>query len=98
MSSRPSYASGTIIISACGSDRPASTSSSSTLSKVAVSEPPARITGSSFSTSSPKSSEASCDSRARIQFRLPRTVLISPLCAISRYGWASSQLGKVFVE
>ena len=34
------YASGTIIISACGSERPASTSSSSTLSNTAVSEPP----------------------------------------------------------
>ena len=26
------------------------------------------------------------------------SVLISPLWAITRYGWASSQLGKVFVE
>ena len=33
-SARPAYASGTIIISACGSERPASTSSSSTLSNV----------------------------------------------------------------
>ena len=48
--------------------------------------------------SSPKSSDASCDSRARIQLTLPRSVLISPLCAISRYGCASSQLGNVFVE
>ena len=47
---------------------------------------------------SPKSFEASCDSRARIQLRLPLTVLISPLCATKRYGWASGQLGKVFVE
>ena len=28
---------------------------------------------------------------------LPRRVLISPLCEIIRYGWASSQLGKVLV-
>ena len=48
--------------------------------------------------SSPNSSDASCDSRARIQLTLPRSVLISPLCAISRYGCASSQLGNVFVE
>ena len=41
--------------------------------------------------SSPKSSEASCDSRARIQLTLPRSVLISPLWAIIRYGCASSQ-------
>jgi len=27
---------------------------------------------------------SSCDSRAAIQLRLPRTVLISPLCAMSR--------------
>ena len=37
-------------------------------------------------------------SRARIQFRLPFTVLISPLCATSRNGWASGQEGNVFVE
>ena len=36
--------------------------------------------------------------RARIQFSLPCTVLISPLCAMTRYGCASGQLGKVFVE
>ena len=47
---------------------------------------------------SPKRSEASWDSRAFIQLRLPLTVLISPLCATKRYGWASGQLGKVFVE
>lgn len=46
----------------------------------------------------PKSSEASWDSRAFIQLRLPLTVLISPLCATKRYGWASGQLGKVLVE
>ena len=48
--------------------------------------------------SSPKSSETSCDSRARIQLTLPRSVLISPLWATIRYGCASSQLGNVFVE
>ena len=56
------------------------------------------MTGSTFGRSSPKSSDASCDSRARIQLTLPRSVLISPLCAIMRYGCASSQLGNVFVE
>ena len=30
-------------------------------------------------------------SRARIQLRLPITVLISPLWAIIRYGWESSR-------
>src|SRR5690625_5309504 len=43
-------------------------------------------------------SEASCDSRARIQFRLPEAVLISPLWAMNRNGCASGQLGKVLVE
>ena len=37
-------------------------------------------------------------SRARIQLRLPWTVLISPLWAMKRYGWASGHDGKVFVE
>ena len=83
---------------ACGSDRPASTSSSSTLSNVPESEPPGRTTGRILARSSPKSSDASCDSRALIQLTLPRSVLISPLCAIIRYGCESSQLGKVFVE
>src|SRR5438874_7475926 len=44
------------------------------------------------------SSLASIASRARIQLRLPRTVLISPLCATYRYGWASGQDGSVLVE
>src|SRR4029079_10574254 len=48
--------------------------------------------------SGPNRSETSCDSRARIQLRLPLTVLISPLCATKRYGWASGHDGKVFVE
>ena len=43
-------------------------------------------------------SDFSKASRACIQLRLPRTVLISPLWAMSRYGWANSQAGKVFVE
>ena len=64
----------------------------------AESEPPAWTSGSTLWRSSPKSSDASCDSRARIQLMLPRTVLISPLWAIIRYGWASSQLGNVLVE
>ena len=37
-------------------------------------------------------------SRAAIQFRLPRTVLISPLCATIRKGCASGHDGKVLVE
>ena len=41
---------------------------------------------------------ASIVSRARIQLLLPRTVLISPLCATYRYGWARGQDGNVLVE
>ena len=37
-------------------------------------------------------------SLARIQFRLPWTVLISPLWAIRRYGWARGHEGNVLVE
>ena len=37
-------------------------------------------------------------SRARIQLRLPCSVLISPLCARYRYGCASGHDGNVFVE
>ena len=43
-----------------------------------------RTTGMTFSRSSPNSSEASCDSRARIQLMFPRSVLTSPLWAIIR--------------
>ena len=73
-------------------------SSSRTLSKVAESLLPGGMTGMILRRSrSPKSSEASSLSRARIQFTLPMSVLISPLWAITRYGWASGQLGNVFV-
>ncbi len=51
-----------------------------------------------LSRSSPNRSLASVDSRARIQLMFPRSVLISPLWQMIRYGWASSQLGNVLVE
>ena len=54
--------------------------------------------GNSRSRSPGITSLASSASRARIQLRLPLTVLISPLWAIIRNGWASSQAGKVLVE
>ena len=56
--------------------------------------------GNSLSTSSrdPKTSVSISASRARIQFSLPVTVLISPLCAMRRNGCASGHDGKVFVE
>ncbi len=73
-------------------------SSSRTLSNVAESDPPGRTIGMTLSRSLPNSSDASSDSRARIQFTLPISVLISPLWAMTRNGCASSQLGNVFVE
>lgn len=98
-----SQASGIIISTECGSERPLRWSSSSTSSKEAESEWSGVQTGKIRLIPSPFllagiRSVASCDSRAVIQFRLPLTVLISPLCATNRYGWASGQLGKVLVE
>ncbi|COW34790.1 Uncharacterised protein [Mycobacterium tuberculosis] len=65
-----------------------------------MSEAPGVQIGNSCSTSAadPKMSVLISASRARIQFSLPVTVLISPLCAIRRNGCASGQDGKVFVE
>lgn len=94
-----SHASGIIISTLCGRERPPRWSSSRTSSKEAESEASGVQIGKIRSSApSPKASEASWDSRAFIQLRLPLTVLISPLCATKRYGWASGQDGKVFVE
>ena len=84
-------------MTACGSDRPDRCSSSRTSSKLPESDPPGVQTGSSGARS-PSSSLASVPSRAAIQLRLPRTVLISPLWATIRNGCASGQDGNVFVE
>ena len=88
---------------ACGSDRPPMCSSSRHSSKLAESLPAGSSAGKTRSMPRPSAESgirllASIASRARIQFRLPRTVLISPLCAIYRYGWASCQDGNVLVE
>ena len=91
------HASGIIIITACGSERPVRTSSSSALSNLAESLPASSMIGSSLSTSSPNSGDANSCSRACIQFALPRSVLISPLCARKRYGCARSHDGNVLV-
>ena len=84
MSGLPLHGSGIIMSTAWGSERPDITRNSSTLSKVAVSLPPGRMTGRSFCRSSPKTLERSSPSRACIQLMLPRSVLISPLCATMR--------------
>jgi hypothetical protein len=54
--------------------------------------------GKKSSSASPQTSLFSNDSRAAIHARLPRRVLISPLWAIRRKGWARLHVGKVFVE
>ena len=64
----------------------------------AVSDWPCGISGHILSRSGPISSDAIECRRAYIQLTLPRTVLISPLCARKRYGCASRQDGKVLVE
>jgi hypothetical protein len=46
----------------------------------------------------PNAIEAIRISWESIQFLLPRIVLISPLCARHRNGWASHHCGKVLVE
>ncbi len=94
-----SHASGIIISTECGSERPPRCRSSRTSSNEAESEASGVQIGKIRSRApAPKASVTSWDSRARIQARLPLTVLISPLCATKRYGWASGQLGKVLVE
>ena len=97
MSTWFSHASGTIIMIECGSERPPSVSSSTTSSNEAESLAPSLTIGNS-GRRSPSSSDSSWHWRARIQLRLPCTVLISPLCAIMRNGCASGHDGKVFVE
>jgi hypothetical protein len=74
-----SQASGIIISTECGSDRPARCRSSRTSSKDAESLPPGVQIGNSRVMSPETTFEVSIASRACIQLRLPRTVLISPL-------------------
>ena len=85
-------------MTACGRERPASTSSSRTLSNIAESLPSASTTGRIFARSSPNSFDSNRLSRACIQLTLPRRVLISPLWQTKRYGCARAQFGKVLVE
>jgi len=85
-------------MSACTGSRPERTSSSTALSRLVESLPSAQITGFSASIASPQSGDARAGSRARMAFRLPQSVLISPLWASSRNGCASGQVGLVLVE
>ena len=88
--------SGTSMAMACGRLRPDMMRNSSTLSSEALSLMPGCTMG-RISRMSPRAGEESTLSRASIQPRLPRMVLISPLCASRRKGCASPQVGKVLV-
>ena len=98
-----SQACGIIISTACGSDLPPRCRSSRQASKLAESLADSSSTGRSRSIPRPSAScgitaVRSIASRARSQFLLPRIVLISPLWAMNRNGWASGQDGNVLVE
>ena len=92
------HASGTSISLAVGASRPDRQIASNTASSAAVSDAPAGITGLMSSDCSPKARLAILISWLFIQFWLPRIVLISPLWASVRNGWASHHCGKVLVE
>ena len=81
---------------ACGNDKPLIIRNSKTLSRLAESLMPSCTMG-EIALMSPKVSLLSTLSRAFIHPRLPRMVLISPLCASKRKGWASDHVGNVFV-
>ena len=81
-----------------GASRPARTSTSKVLSSAALSLPPGWITGFTSSPKSPNAWAAILISWLFIQLTLPFSVLISPLWASMRNGWASRHSGKVLVE
>ncbi len=83
---------------AIGASRPARTSTSKVLSRAAESEPLGWITGLMSSPKSPNAWAAMRISWLFIQLVLPFSVLISPLWASIRNGWASRHSGKVLVE
>ena len=85
-------------ITARGRSMPAIIRNSRVLSSMAESEPETLTTGSTFSMTPESSGVCMVSSRASIRSTLPRMVLISPLWAMSRLGWARSQEGSVLVE
>ncbi len=90
--------SGIIMVLAIGAERPARTSTSKTKSSAAESDEPCGTIGLMSSARSPKAEEAMRISWLFIQFRLPFSVLISPLWASIRKGCASHHCGNVLVE
>ena len=91
-------ASGTMIVLTMGADRPERTITSKTASSAAESDEPPGTIGLMSSAMSPKVPDAIRISWLFSQLRLPFSVLISPLCASIRKGWASHHCGKVLVE
>ena len=88
--------SGTSIAIACGNDNPLIIKNSNTLSRLAESLMSSCTMG-EISLMLPSASLLSTLSRAFIHPRLPRMVLISPLWANRRKGWASDHVGNVLV-
>ncbi len=87
------------IIMTWGRLRPPIIRNSTTLSRMPESELPSWMMGFIFwISSSVKSDEEMMASRDLIQLMLPRSVLISPLWARVRNGWASGQVGSTLVE
>ena len=89
---------GTSIILTIGAVRPARTITSNTVSSVPLSDRPTPMTGFRSCMCAPKAGCSIRVSCAFIQLTLPFSVLISPLWASMRNGWASGQVGKVLVE
>src|SRR6056297_2699034 len=92
------HASGTSMVLAIGAERPARTSASNTASSAAESEEPEAMIGLMSSAVAEDKVLAIRISWDFIQLVLPFSVLISPLCASIRKGWASHHCGKVLVE
>ncbi len=87
-----------VIITARGRSMPLIIRNSNVLSNMAESDPVLLIAGSTLCICPFRYSDSMFSSLASILSALPRMVLISPLCTMSRLGWALSQLGLVFVE
>ena len=86
------------MVFAIGALRPARTKTSNTASNAAESDDPPGMIGLISSAISPNAEEAMRISWLFIQFTLPFSVLISPLCANMRNGCANHHCGNVFVE
>ena len=87
-----------VTITARGRSMPAIIMNSRVLSSMAESEPSPLMTGYTLSSSPSSRGVDMVSSRASIRSALPRMVLISPLWASRRLGWARSQEGSVLVE